>query len=186
MSTTVDLVERVAETLSLRCNVAIHASPGAGKTWIADAVSDILSAREIDLIRLDLSTRSDGAQILSDLRIQLEGKPSKSIATEPLSTHVAWDNLNLVLKTRTSGVVVILDQFDAVLDYPDGLEFLRLVRELIHRPSRSNCNALFASRMSLDMIEAQVRGISTLASVCYAEYLGAVTREDLESLWPLS
>jgi len=185
MSTRSELVKRVADFLASSSNVAIHASPGAGKTWIADAVADDLSVRGLEVIRVDLSTRSDGAVVLSDLRAVIDREQhSRSLGSEPPSTYEAWNMLNSVLVARKSKVVLILDEFDAVLNYPDGLDFLKLIRELIHRRA-TNCNALFASRRSLEAIEAQVRGISTLASVCFAEYLGAVTDQDLVSFWEL-
>jgi len=187
MSTRSELVTRVADLLSSSSNVAIHASPGAGKTWVADAVTSDLTARGVEVIRLDLSTRSDGAGAMVDLTAKLNGKQSlRAIESGSASTYGAWDKLNSVLVSRTSKVVLILDQFDAVRDYPDAHEFLPLIRELIHRPKTTHCNALFASRRSLEAIEAQVRGISTLASVCFSEYLGAVTQDDLTLLWEFS
>jgi hypothetical protein len=187
MSTRSQLVARVADLLASSSNVAIHASPGAGKTWVADEVTSDLSARGVKVVRLDLSTRSDGAGAMADLTAKIDGKQSlPAIETGSPSTHGAWDKLNSLLVSRPSQVVLILDQFDAVRDYPDAHDFLPLIRELIHRPKSTHCNALFASRRSLEAIEAQVRGISTLASVCYSEYLGAVTQDDLTSLWELS
>ncbi|GAB2601714.1 ATP-binding protein [Kribbella endophytica] len=179
------LVHRITELLSDTCNVAIHAAPGAGKTWVADQVIVGLKQAEVKFVRIDLSTRASGASILRDL-VNLvgltENHKSKHSAAEG-DTYEAWGTLTAALLARTESVVLVLEQFDAVLDYPDGLDFLKLIRELIHRPKTTHCNALIASRRSLDAIEAKVRGISTLASVCYSEYLGAVTEEDLLAVW---
>jgi hypothetical protein len=113
----------------------------------------------------------------------LNGKADPKFPPVEGDTYGAWGTLTAALLARTEGVVLVLEQFDAVLDYPDGLDFLKLVRELIHRPKATHCNALIASRRPLDAIEAKIRGISTLASVCYSEYLGAVTDEDLLAVW---
>lgn len=179
------LVRRVTELLSNTCNVAIHAAPGAGKTWVADQVTLGLEQAELKFVRIDLSTRTSGAPILRDLvsLVDVKGKTGAKGPAVEGDTYDAWGTLTAALLARTEGVVLVLEQFDAVLDYPDGLDFLKLIRELIHRPKTTHCNALIASRRSLDAIEAKVRGISTLASVCYSEYLGAVTDEDLLAVW---
>lgn len=186
MSQRADLVSRVSDALLLGANVAIHASPGAGKTWVADAVTADVRMRGLDVVRLDLSTLDNGAAVLTAAQAGLTKEKSAHdpMSLDLCSTHKAWRAFTGALTKQSTRTVLVLDQFDSVLDYPDALDFLKLLRELVHRPNVTNCNGLFASRRSLETIETKVRGISTLASVCFSEYLGAITDEDLTGLWP--
>lgn len=169
---------KIMELVSAPANVAVHGSPGSGKSWMADRAVELLSDRKV--VRLDLSTVTSGAEALDLVAAMVRGGAASHLATP--NAHEAWREARRAIDAVGSPVVVVLDQFDRVLTFPDAEPFLLLFRELVHRPESLRCTALIASRRSLQMIEAKVRGISTLASVFYTEYLGALEAEDIASL----
>ena len=172
---------KVADLLGAPANVAIHGSPGSGKSWMTDRVIPLL---EGNIVRVDLSTVGSGASAFQQICRQCLGSPEDPSSTRPESVQTAWRELREAIAASPSHVFLVLDQFDRVLHFNDAEEFLLLLRELVHRPESLPCTALIASRRSLQAIEAKVRGISTLASVCYTEYLGAMNFRDLDALGP--
>ncbi|GAA4431511.1 hypothetical protein GCM10023169_36130 [Georgenia halophila] len=175
---------KVATLLRAPANVALHGSPGSGKSFISDKVVGLLTTDPTtSVIRVDLSTTMSGAAVFEEVRRQLE--PDTAAASyESSNVHVEWRGIRAGLMGFQGHVVLVLDQFDRVLRFGDGQEFLLLLRELVHRPESICCTALVGSRRSLQAIEAGVRGISTLASVFYTEFLGSARLEDLSALGP--
>ncbi|GAA5122711.1 hypothetical protein GCM10023339_41500 [Alloalcanivorax gelatiniphagus] len=127
-------------------------------------------------MRLDLSTVMSGREVFERLALD------SSKEWHARSTRDAWKQARAQLEKRKSLTVLVLDQFDRVLQFEDGQEFLLLLRELVHRPESLHCTVLIFSRRSLQSIEIKVRGISTLASVCYTEYLGALRPNELAEM----
>lgn len=171
-----NLPSRVADLLQAPANVAIHGSPGAGKSWIADRVVEELTAREAQVVRLDLSTAMSGSDVF--VQIVPEGSCDESVA----STRAAWRLARTWLDQVGLPTVLVLDQFDRVLQFEDAQEFLLLFRELVHRPASLPCIALICSRRSLQAVEMRISGISTLASICYVENLGSLQPDDVAGL----
>lgn len=172
-------VARVANLLRDRCNVALHAAPGVGKTWLADQVIAHLGGESESVLRVDLSVHPDATAVLLAIHHSIGGGSLEDVG----DIHSAWRLLRERLTHLASSCTVVLDEFDEVLRFPDALDFLKLLRELVHRPTVTQCAVLILSRRSLETIESHVRGISTLATICYPEYLGAITRSDLEEVW---
>lgn len=171
--------ERLARLLSAPANVAVHGSPGSGKSWIADRTIEKLESEGMRTVRFDLSTSMTGAEVFAELTAEVSGRDSVADILD--STRRAWKGLRAVLSGQKGPIVLALDQFDRVIHFPDSEQFLLLLRELLHRPESLRCTALITSRRSLASIETHVRGISTLASVCYTEYLGGVNAADLSA-----
>lgn len=182
MTTRVDLPKKVCALLTAPANVAIHGSPGSGKSWIADQVIDGLGRLRLSIrvIRIDLSTVMSG----KDVFLEIAARGSELTADQVSSVHDAWKAARGEVAGADIHTVLVLDQFDRVLRFDDAQEFLLLFRELVHRPESFHCTALIMSRRSLQSIETRVSGISTLASVCYTEYLGGLTAPDLAALGP--
>ncbi|MEY9853546.1 hypothetical protein ABH923_003224 [Leifsonia sp. EB41] len=178
-----NLPERVRALLTAPANVAVHGSPGSGKSWIGDRVKGLLDSSDQAVIRVDLSTTSSGKEVFTELLVGLKctGDPAKDASA---SIRHAWRGVQTYLTSSDRHVIFLLDQFDRVLQFEDALDFLLLFRELVHRPESVHCTALMISRRSLQSIETKVSGISTLASVCYTEYLGSLEIDDLEDLGP--
>lgn len=186
MTTRGELPAKVCALLKAPANVALHGSPGSGKSWIGDRVIDCLGGPQGDehVIRLDLSIAMSGMDVFMTIVEAASATDHDVIelATESRTIHEAWKLARKSVADVEGKVVLVLDQFDRVLRFEDGQEFLLLFRELVHRPEALGCTALIMSRRSLQSIESQIRGISTLASVCYTEYLGAVRPPDLLDL----
>lgn len=184
MTTRGRLPGKVATLLRAPANVALHGSPGSGKSYITDRVVDLLETDETtSVVRVDLSTTMSGAAVFQEVSSQLKFDVTASAAGS-LDVHVAWREVRHGLSGFRCHVVLVLDQFDRVLQFCDAQEFLLLFRELVHRPESIRCTALVSSRRLLQTIEASVRGISTLASVFYSEFLGSARLEDLAALGP--
>lgn len=165
---------RIVNFLQSDFNVALHSAPGTGKTWLADSIVDHLEGRRV--MRFDLSVESSGEHVLRSLQVEP--------GTESQSIYHTYRLLRRELEDSADPTVLVLDEFDSVIRWDDGLDFLKLLREIIHRPWKTAVTAFIVSRRPLDQIESEVRGISTLATLCQQEYLGAVGALDLRTLWP--
>lgn len=172
-------IDRVAKLLTDGINVALHGAPRTGKTWISDEATLRVRDAELLVVRTDLSLASSGAGVFADLRQQF----SDSEVGAEMTVHPEARALRKLLQNREKVVCVVMDEFDSVVRFADSLDFLRLLRELIHRPSATHCSVLITSRRSLAAIESEVRGISTLATVCVQEYARAVEVADLRAVW---
>ncbi|MEU8288370.1 ATP-binding protein [Micromonospora sp. NPDC048905] len=180
-----ELPERVRALLSAPANVAVHGSPGSGKSWISDRVIASLNGGRAHLVRVDLSTVRSGLELFAEIATLTSQNPRREVGTSPPPhTRAAWKAARLQIEQAGRHVILILDQFDRVLHFDDGQDFLLLFRELVHRPETLPCTALILSRRSLQSIEAKVTGISTLASVCYTEFLGSMSPDDVDSFAP--
>ncbi len=166
---------RIVDFLEADFNVAVHSAPGAGKTWLADSISERVGGRSIR--RFDLSIESSGNAVFSALQGAEGGELCSSI-------YQAYRSVRDQVEQTPASTVLVLDEFDSVVRWDDGLEFLKLLREIIHRPWKTSVTAFILSRRPLEQIESEVRGISTLATLCQQEHLGALTSADLRSLWP--
>jgi hypothetical protein len=178
-----NIPERVHSLLSAPANVALHGSPGSGKSWMGDRVKELLDDAHQSVIRVDLSTTSSGKDVFVELLLGLSYTDDRFNSPSTTIRDV-WRKLRSCLTSSDQHVVLLLDQFDRVLQFDDALEFLLLFRELVHRPESLRCTALMISRRSLQSIETKVSGISTLASVCYTQYLGSLEVDDLKDLGP--
>lgn len=126
MTTRSDLPRRLGGLLRAPANVAVHGTPGSGKSWVAARTVEYLRDEGIDTVRIDLSTVMSGKEVFTQLaRISEHGEIV-------LDTHGAWKRARAEFERRTALLVVILDQFDRVLQFDDAQEFLLLLRELVH------------------------------------------------------
>ncbi|MCS5733773.1 ATP-binding protein [Herbiconiux daphne] len=175
--------DRVHALLSAPANVAIHGSPGSGKSWMGDRVKNLLDEAKQPATRVDLSTTMSGRDVFVEL-LRGSGGDKTDLSDPSTTIRDIWRALRASLDGSDIHVVFVLDQFDRVLQFDDALDFLLLFRELVHRPESLRCTALILSRRSLQSIETTVSGISTLASVCYTQYLGSLGDNDLEDLGP--
>lgn len=184
MTTRADLPGRIVALLSAPSNVALHGNPGSGKSWMGDQVVRLLQRSDHRCIQVDFSTARSGKDVFVDVLEDLGGTTADGASSTDASIRDIWKALRNHLMTSTQHVILVLDQFDRVLHFADALDFLLLIRELVHRPASLRCTALMMSRRSLEAIETKVRGISTLAGVCYTQYLGSLYIDDLDGLTP--
>lgn len=183
MTSRADLPEKIRSLLVSPANVAVHGSPGSGKSWVGDQVVRLLQLDNERVVRVDVSTQTSGRGVFEELLHGL-GEENDVSAMPCTSTREAWRGLRSALESSESHVVLYLDQLDRVVQFGDALDFLPLLRDLVHRPAEIRCTALIASRRSLQSIETLVSGISTLAGVCYTEYLGSLEVHELAGLAP--
>jgi hypothetical protein len=183
MTDRANIPQRVRALLTAPANVALHGSPGSGKSWIGDRVNKLLDEAQQPVIRVDLSTTSSGRDVFTELLVGLGCADNSSSSVSP-SIREVWRSVRACLTSSDQHFVILLDQFDRVIQFDDALDFLLLFRELVHRPESLRCTALMISRRSLQSIETKVSGISTLASVCYTQYLGSLAVDDLDDLGP--
>src|SRR5665811_165533 len=84
---------KVAALLSAPANVALHGSPGSGKSYITDRVIGHLAADEsISVVRVDLSTTMSGAAVFEEVHGQI-GSGVTAAPINSRSVHVAWRGL---------------------------------------------------------------------------------------------
>lgn len=183
MTDRANIPERVRALLTSPANVAMHGSPGSGKSWIGDRVNQLLGETQQPVIRVDLSTTRSGRDVFAEILVGLECEDDSSMSASA-SIRDVWRAVRACLTASDQHFIILLDQFDRVIQFDDALDFLLLFRELVHRPESLRCTALMISRRSLQSIETKVSGISTLAGVCYTQYLGSLAVDDLDDLGP--
>ena len=178
MSERASQIQRVSKLLRDGLNIALHGAPQTGKSWVTDAVILDLSDTAMPIVRFDMSLARNGADAFANVasELKIKGKARGDVYDE-------WRQLRSGLAERTAPVRLVLDEFDAVVNYDDCQDFLRLLRELVHRPAVTHCSALIVSRRSLEAIESEVRGISTLATICVPECARTIELPDLKAGW---
>jgi AAA domain len=129
---------------------------------------------------LDLSTFENGAAVLAYWHHWLGQSDGSSSA----SIHQNFRLLRRYLETvgPASRQIVVVDELDAVRQFPDGADFLRLLRELLHDPSRTGVVAILCSRRPIAALEQQMQDISTLAGVMEHLSIGPFDEEEFKVL----
>ena len=128
----------------------------------------------------DVSTFENGAAIIAEWYRQLGGSDDGISA----SIHQNFRLLRrrLEIEESRSGQTVVIDELDAVRHLPDGADFLRLLRELLHDPSRTGVVAILCSRRPIARLEQEVRDISTLAGVLEHLSIGPFDEQEFDAL----
>ena len=154
-----------------------------GKSSLAAELLRRASAEEsvsrLSLV-FDVSTFESGAAIIADWYQQL-GRSDDGMSAS------IYQNFRLLrryleIEGHRSGQIVIIDELDAVRHFPDGADFLRLLRELLHDPSRTGIVAILCSRRPVARLEQEVRDISTLAGVLEHLSIGPFNEEEFQAL----
>jgi len=84
---------------------------------------------------------------------------------------------------QTGGhLVVVLDEFDSLKNFPDARDFLNLLRELVYYPDRIPMAALALARRPIDRIEVEAADISSFAGVCDSIYLRPMDYEQVRRM----
>ncbi|MGY1760865.1 AAA family ATPase [Geodermatophilus sp. SYSU D00779] len=168
-------------------NVALHAGPGMGKTYLLRKLAAKLTERPAApiVIQLDLSTVTTGGEAFREMLVPLlETRGVRQSTGDVVDLRESWTRLRSELRGSPRLVVLLIDEFDAVVRLHDGAVFIRYLREILHKSGELGCAAVLASRRPVAIIEEEIRGISTLASVCYPLYLRVVQDADLCDDWP--
>jgi hypothetical protein len=84
---------------------------------------------------------------------------------------------------RSGGhLVVVLDEFDSIKNFPDARDFLNLLRELVYYPDRIPMAALAVARRPIDRIEVEAADISSFAGVCDSVYLRPMEYDQVRAM----
>lgn len=141
---------------------------------LANRAIDLLDPSEQVLVEITPGPYTSGQEMLGDL--------TRLMGADPQPGGSWRDQYRAIRRAREATgrpVVLVLDRFDRVRDFDDAPELLESLRELVSQP-RVAISALIVSRRSLDAIEEDVRGVSTIASVCSTEMVGPLSLPDLE------
>jgi hypothetical protein len=191
---TVAIGQRFVGRVQLLDRLMDRVVKGAGSTAIVGLARIGKSSLAAELLRrasaeesmsrsslvFDVSTFENGAAIIADWYQQL----SRSDRGMSASIHQNFRLLrrHLEIHGHRSGQIVIIDELDAVRHFPDGADFFRLLRELLHDPSRTGIVAILCSRRPVARLEQEVRDISTLAGVLEHLPIGPFDEEEFQAL----
>ncbi|OHB70507.1 MAG: hypothetical protein A2W23_02840 [Planctomycetes bacterium RBG_16_43_13] len=142
---------------------------------------------------ITLSTISSPALVFYDLQEKiidalkssshpLPEETAHYILSEDESTYNAYKKIRRFLKILFSKgfrTLCILDEFDAVTEYPDAKQFIQSLRELIDFPEQTGFFSIFISRRSLYHLERQLSGVSNLDGVCEKLYVKSLSLEEV-------
>ena len=191
---TVAIGQRFVGRVQLLDRLIDRVVKGAGSTAIVGLARVGKSSLAAELLRrasveesmsrsslvFDVSTFENGAAIIADWYQQL----SRFDGVMPVSIHQNFRLLrrHLEIQGQRSGQIVVIDELDAVRHFPDGADFLRLLRELLHDPSRTGIVAILCSRRPVAKLEQEVRDISTLAGVLEHLPIGPFDEGEFQTL----
>jgi len=178
-------------------SLSIIGEPRIGKTSLVyEEFQNKCSKDSLCSAWITLSTLSSSAlvfydlqeKIIDDFRSSSHPLPEE---TAPLmmsgdeSTYNAFKKFRRFLKTLFSKgfhTLCILDEFDAVTEYPDAKQFIQSLRELIDFPQETGFSCIFISRRSLYHLEKQLSGVSSLDGICEKMYLSPLSFKELKGM----
>jgi len=149
---------------------------------------------------INIATARSGAEILADILAMCPSEaPPHATFTIAGNTPAAGDahdkhevaihDLYRMIRTalmrlgRSDGhLVVILDEFDSVKNFPDARDFLNLLRELVYYPDQIPMAVLAIARRPIDRTEVDAADISTFAGVCDWIYLRPMDYEQIRAM----
>jgi hypothetical protein len=172
-------------------NVSLAGGPALGKSRFAQRVSATLDKADepgprLTKLSMDLTTVDCGLEAMQDLHAQVRLRagrlPLREVAPDLRScARGLADDLEAL-----PYAYVVVDDLDACLRFRDGAEYLRHLRQLLSGDSAPKINGLVISRRPIRQIEESVRGVSTLAGVCYPHFLKPMTADEVALEWDLT
>jgi len=149
---------------------------------------------------INIATARSGAEVLEDILAMCPADAPlhatfTTVGTAPatvdsrdgrdLAIHDLYRMIRSALLRlgRSDGhLVVILDEFDSVKNFPDARDFLNLLRELVYYPDQIPMAVLAVARRPIDRIEVEAADISTFAGVCDSIYLRPMDYEQVKAM----
>jgi hypothetical protein len=150
---------------------------------------------------INIATVRSGAEVLKDILALCPAETAALHATfttagstpaanaAPGAHEVAIHDLYRMIREallrlgRSGGhLVVVLDEFDSIKNFPDARDFLNLLRELVYYPDRIPMAALAVARAPIDRIEVEAADISSFAGVCDSIYLRPMDYEQVKAM----
>ena len=196
-------VERAAlrrRLFEARSSAALIGLTRMGKSSLANRIRKQAPDEETLTGWINIATARSGAEVLEDILGMCPADAPlhatfTTVGTAPTAGDsrnghdVAIHDLYRMIRTalrrlgRSDGhLVVILDEFDSVKNFPDARGFLNLLRELVYYPDEIPMAVLAVARRPIDRIEVEAADISTFAGVCDSIYLRPMDYEQVKAM----
>jgi hypothetical protein len=161
-------------------NVSLVGQPRVGKSSLALAAVDLLSEQDKAVtIAITLSSCASPTEFFRELLdAAAEGCIGKRlplpVAFDRARQMPAHDGYEAYVRCKRGlqqlhrdgiRVLIVVDEFDAVLNFDERRETILRFREIIYQQHLYGASALIVSRRSIPIIEGQIDGVSTLAGV---------------------
>ncbi len=177
-----------------RSSAALIGLAGMGKSSLASKVLAEAAAEGTLTGRVTVSTARCGAGVLEAILAMCQ--PAAAVRTPFTSAGRAADTPAIpihdlyrmireaLLQLHDVGghLVVFLDEFDSIRQFPDARDFLNLLRELVYYPDQVPIAVLAVARRPIDHIEIAAANISSFAGVCDTIYLRPMGYEQIEAM----
>jgi AAA ATPase-like protein len=197
--------DQEAETLrrrlfEARSSAALIGVTRMGKSSLANQIRKEAPDERTSTGWINIATARSGAEVLGDILAMCPSEAPlhatfTTAGTAPAAgdahdtREVAIHDLYRMIRTalmrlgRSGGhLVVILDEFDSVKNFPDARDFLNLLRELVYYPDQIPMAVLAVARRPIDRIEVEAADISTFAGVCDSIYLRPMDYEQVKAM----
>jgi len=183
-----------------RSSAALIGVTRMGKSSLANQIRKEPPDERTSTGWINVATARSGAEVLGDVLAMCPSEAPlhatfTTAGTAPAAgdahdaRDVAIHDLYRMIRTallrlgRSGGhLVVILDEFDSVKNFPDARDFLNLLRELVYYPDQIPMAVLAVARRPIDRIEVEAADISTFAGVCDSVYLRPMDYEQVKAM----
>jgi hypothetical protein len=178
-----------------RSSAALIGLAGMGKSALASKVLAEGAAADGALTgRVSLSAVRCGADVLAEILAMCPRATAvytpftnagRAADTPAIQIHDLYKMIrNALLHLHDDGghLVVFLDEFDSVREFPDARDFLNLLRELVYSPDQVPIAVLTVARRPIDRVEIAAAGISSFAGVCDTMYLRPMGYEQIQAM----
>jgi hypothetical protein len=177
-----------------RSSAALIGLTRMGKSSLANRIIEETPDERTLTGWINIATVRSGAEVLRDilamcpkaaaLHATFTTAGSAGDAPEP-SIHDLYRMMRealLRLRSADGHLVVVLDEFDSIRNFPDARDFLNLLRELVYYPDRIPMAVLAVARRPIDHIEVEAADVSSFAGVCDSMYLGPMGYEQIRAM----
>lgn len=177
-----------------RSSAALIGLAGMGKSSLASKILAEGAADGSLTGRVTLSTVRCGADVLVAILAMCQSTAAvhtsftsagRAADTPAIAIHDLYRKIHqALLRLHDDGghLVVFLDEFDSVKEFPDARDFLNLLRELVYHPDQVPMAVMAVARRPIDRIEIAAAGISSFAGVCDTTYLRPMGYEQIEAM----
>ena len=183
-----------------RSSAALIGLTRMGKSSLANRIRKQTPDEETLTGWINIATARSGAEVLEDILGMCPADAPlhatfTTVGTAPSGGDsrnghdVAIHDLYRMIRTalrrlgRSGGhLVVILDEFDSVKNFPDARDFLNLLRELVYYPDEIPMAVLAVARRPIDRIEVEAADVSSFAGVCDSIYLRPMDYEQVRTM----
>ena len=175
-----ELDELVAALGGFDQNISLVGQPRVGKTsLVRAAIAAVAVPQSVAIVEITLSSVLTPTEFFRDLLDSAEASCVASgielpLAYASLRALPASDSYTSFVRCKRgfqslsrlgAKLMLVIDEFDAVLKFAEQRETIFRLRELVYQQHLYGASAIIISRRSLSSIEAQVDGVSNLCGV---------------------